>query len=120
MALAVVGAAVVAAVLLLALGYFQQRKARRTAEIVDHHGGVAMEWTNVGYVVRNPSRSKFARGDAFADGHVILDGLCGRVQPGEMLAILVTHSPPLPWLHISLMTHALGVCRDLVARANQR
>ncbi|EJD46146.1 hypothetical protein AURDEDRAFT_113810 [Auricularia subglabra TFB-10046 SS5] len=86
--LAVVGAFVVGALLLLALGYFQQRKARRTAEVVDHHGGVAMEWANIGYVVRNPSRSKFARGDAFVDGHVILDGLCGRVQPGEMLAIL--------------------------------
>ncbi|KZV99169.1 hypothetical protein EXIGLDRAFT_699586 [Exidia glandulosa HHB12029] len=86
--LAVVGALVLAALLLLGLGCFRQRKARKTGAIIDRHGGVTMEWNSVGYVVRNPHRSQFARGDAFADGHVILDGLHGRVAPGEMLAIL--------------------------------
>ncbi|KAH7107281.1 hypothetical protein BKA62DRAFT_128070 [Auriculariales sp. MPI-PUGE-AT-0066] len=86
--LAVIGALVLAILALLALGWFQQRKARIGGAKVDRHGGVTMEWTGIGYTVRNPNRSKFARGDAFADGQVILDGLSGRVEPGQMVAIL--------------------------------
>jgi len=86
--LAVIGALVAAVILLFIWGWWQQRKARTTGTKVDHHGNVTMEWSGIGYTVRNPNRGKFARGNAFDDGQVILDNLSGRVEPGQMVAIL--------------------------------
>ncbi|KAG8898006.1 hypothetical protein FRB99_007722, partial [Tulasnella sp. 403] len=100
--LAVVGSLVFLALLGFAWGWIVQRKAKAAGgsglgggvTAAERKLGVGIEWNNVGYVIRNPGTNKGRRalgiksGSDFDDGKVILNGVRGRVVPGQMLAIL--------------------------------
>lgn len=95
--LAVVGALVSAALLLLALGFRTQRAARRNG-LGDVRGArVSVHWSNLSYIIPGASRQNAWIGKArnirdgstaVNDDQVILDSVTGRVQPGQMMAIL--------------------------------
>ncbi|KAI0062057.1 hypothetical protein BV25DRAFT_1825918 [Artomyces pyxidatus] len=95
--LAVVGALGGLALFGLALGWWNRRKVRRSGaryagEGRGRHGGVAVEWTNVSYGVRRsgyglPLLSR-RRGEGLPDTKIVLNGVSGRVEPGQMLGIL--------------------------------
>ena len=96
--LAVVGGLIGLALLLLFWGLWKQRKARM-AHLVDgghgSSGGVAVQWSSISYAVPKAGaftlrwRSKTQRrDDVFNQGKVVLDGVSGRVEPGQMMAIL--------------------------------
>lgn len=95
--LAVVGAFIVLALLGFLVGWWSQRKQRRGGagyfgEGKGQHGGFAVEWTDVTYVVPRTHGTKVrlriggAKGSD--DDKVILDGISGRVEPGQLLGIL--------------------------------
>lgn len=95
--LAVVGAMVALALLGFLLGWWSQRKQRRQGagyfgEGKGQHGGFAIEWSEVTYVVPGAHSSKSwlrSRGPKdHGDAKVVLDGISGRVEPGQLLAIL--------------------------------
>ena len=95
--LAVVGAMVALALLGFLVGWWSRRKQRRRGagyfgEGKGQHGGFAIEWSDVTYVVPgvHGSRSWFRSGRSKHndDAKVILDGISGRVEPGQLLAIL--------------------------------
>lgn len=93
--LAVVGGLVALALGVIFFGWILQRRARRNSRggWGDRFGGVTTEWTGISYFV--PSQhSTFAplrrrrRTDQFNDLKVVLDNVSGRVEPGQMMAIL--------------------------------
>ena len=94
----IAGLAVVGALLLLAIGFLlfgcvKQRRARKGFSGGLGNGGVTIAWQNVSYVVQNSKifgvpRRKANRVDGFTDEKVILDNVSGRVEPGQMMAIL--------------------------------
>jgi len=95
--LAVVGVMVTLALLGFLVGWWSQRKQRRRGagyfgEGKGQHGGFAIEWSDVTYVVPSAHSSKSwlrSRGSKdHGDDKVILDGISGRVEPGQLLAIL--------------------------------
>lgn len=97
--LAVVGALLLLAVVGIVWGWLVQRKARAaggsglggTASQAERKAGVGIEWVEVGYTIQTRKRGGLlpTRGaNDFDDGKVILNGISGRVQPGEMMAIL--------------------------------
>ncbi|KAG8954684.1 hypothetical protein FRC04_011117 [Tulasnella sp. 424] len=97
--LAVVGALLLLAVIGIVWGWLVQRKARAaagsglggTASQAERKAGVGIEWVDVGYTIQTRKRGGLlpTRGaNDFDDGKVILNGISGRVQPGEMMAIL--------------------------------
>jgi hypothetical protein len=95
--LAVVGAMVALALFGFLLGWWSQRKQRRRGagyfgEGKGQHGGFAIEWSDVTYVVPGAhSRKSWLRSRVskdHGDAKVILDGISGRVEPGQLLAIL--------------------------------
>lgn len=98
--LAVVGALLLLALLAFLLGLRTQHKAKNSGATglgggisrAERQAGVGIAWSNVGYSVRRAgSRKMFGRSKAgadFDDGKVILNGVTGRIQPGEMMAIL--------------------------------
>ncbi|KZO95147.1 hypothetical protein CALVIDRAFT_555853 [Calocera viscosa TUFC12733] len=108
--LAVVGAFVLAALLLLAWGLWDQRRARagasglaEAAAAEKPPGGIGLEWNDLSYTVTPSWLSKLLRGRARAShpesgladehsaeggGKLILRGVSGRVEPGTMVAIL--------------------------------
>ncbi|KAJ7168414.1 hypothetical protein C8R43DRAFT_984293 [Mycena crocata] len=88
--LAVVGGLVLIALLFLVLGLVKQRAARRAGPDVTDGSRVAVEWTRVSYVVPTPGgRSWLGKRERGAeDNKVVLDGLSGRVAPGQMMAVL--------------------------------
>jgi hypothetical protein len=88
--LAVVGALVALALALLLLGCIAQRRARRVPkDTTPSNEGVAVEWSDVSYVVAAPKRilSRRSGREESAD-KVILDGVSGNVPAGQILAIL--------------------------------
>ncbi|KAI9508809.1 hypothetical protein F5148DRAFT_1351131 [Russula earlei] len=95
--LAVVGASIVLALLGFLIGWTRQRKQRRLGaglfgEGKGQHGGFAVEWSDVTYVVPQTYGSKgwLRTGPSKGqdDDKIILDGISGRVEPGQLLAIL--------------------------------
>ncbi|KAI0081441.1 hypothetical protein K474DRAFT_1656588 [Panus rudis PR-1116 ss-1] len=91
--LAVVGTLVLLALLFLLLGWYLQRRARRSGpKSSDTRGGRAVEWTDISYFVPGTGHrswvSRKVSGEDQADPKVVLDNVSGRVQPGQMMAIL--------------------------------
>jgi ABC-type Na+ transport system ATPase subunit NatA len=94
--LAVVGAFVALALLGFFIGWWSRKKQRRlgtgySGEGKGQHGGFAVEWSDVTYVVPRAHGSKIwlrpAQSGASHD-KVILDGISGHVDPGQLLGIL--------------------------------
>ena len=89
--LAVVGGLVGIALLCFVLGWLSQRKARKAASnSLSKRGGYPVEWNNVTYVIPHGRLLLGSRksGQTVTDDKVILDNVSGRVNPGEMMAIL--------------------------------
>ena len=98
--LAVVGVLVLLALLFLAFGIVRQRQARRLGHGLGKTGGVSVQWNDISYTIPYTSGlwatykalSPFGGKDYYGDGavsdHTILSGLSGRVEPGQMMAIL--------------------------------
>jgi len=94
--LAVVGALLFSALLLLAFGLVNQRKARRGGpghEQLEKSGRVNVEWADVGYIVPNIAGTEKWLGfsekkDGTFNDKVVLDSLSGSVKAGQMMAIL--------------------------------
>lgn len=100
--LAVVGALVFLALVLLAFGLVRQRRARRAGswdEKLEKTGGVAVQWDRISYFVPADDAAddwfggmrKWRQGKnniGFDDRKVILDNVSGRVLPGQMMGIL--------------------------------
>ncbi|THH20052.1 hypothetical protein EW146_g1242 [Bondarzewia mesenterica] len=100
--LVVVGALLAIAVFALIVGWLSRRRARKFgkgyAKEGKRHGGVIVEWNDVSYVVQGASRQSWlgrlrrrrqAVAEATPDGEkVVLDGLSGKVEPGQMMGIL--------------------------------
>ena len=92
--LAVVGGLIGIALFFLLLGWISQRRDRRAkSNPLGKRGGYSLEWSDVSYTIprggaglrlfqRNP------RDGQVTDDKVILDNVSGRVQPGQMMAIL--------------------------------
>ena len=93
--LAVVGGLIFIALLFFFLGWLSQRKARKDfSGSPAGRGGYSLEWKDITYVIPSGSTSlrKFwgapKGGHIAADDKVILDNISGRVDPGQMMAIL--------------------------------
>ncbi|KAF9063699.1 hypothetical protein BDP27DRAFT_1393878 [Rhodocollybia butyracea] len=88
--LAVVGGLLLAAVLFLLLGWFVQRRARRSGHDLKGSGNVAVKWSNVSYVVQTSTNNLWKKrsSSGYSDDKVILDSVSGHVLPGQMMAIL--------------------------------
>ena len=89
--LAVVGGLIGVALLFFLLGWLLQRKARKAPlNALAKRGGYPVEWNDITYVIPRP-RSFWGHsggGQATPDDMVILDNVSGRVDPGQMMAIL--------------------------------
>ncbi|KAG8917296.1 hypothetical protein FRC00_013810, partial [Tulasnella sp. 408] len=62
-----------------------------SASQAERKAGAGIEWTGVGYTIRNSRSGRWLStggSNGFDDGKVILNDISGRVQPGEMMAIL--------------------------------
>ncbi|KIK59076.1 hypothetical protein GYMLUDRAFT_44816 [Collybiopsis luxurians FD-317 M1] len=88
--LAVVGSLLLIAVLFLIFGWFAQRRARRSGYDKSATGNVAVQWTDVSYIVPASTNSLWRKrsSSGFNDDKVILDSVSGYVKPGQMMAIL--------------------------------
>ncbi|KAF8264261.1 hypothetical protein EI94DRAFT_1593905 [Lactarius quietus] len=95
--LATVGALIALSLFGFLVGWWTRRKQRRlgAAHIGSgkgQHGGFAVEWSDVSYLVPqahgNASWSRFGGTKAADNTKVILDGISGRVEPGQLLGIL--------------------------------
>jgi len=93
--LAVVGGLIAIALLFLLLGCLSQRKARKAvSNSLEKRGGYPLEWNDITYVIpgRGTGFRLFRRNkkddQAATDDKVILDNVSGRVDPGQMMAIL--------------------------------
>ncbi|KAI9433892.1 hypothetical protein H4582DRAFT_2112687 [Lactarius indigo] len=94
--LAAVGALIALALFGLFIGWWTRRKQRRLGaayigEGKGRHGGFAVEWSDVSYVVPRAGGSGSSLrlgGSKSLDDKVILDGINGRVEPGQLLGIL--------------------------------
>lgn len=95
--LAVVGGLIALALGFLALGCASQSKARLLGPGEGRFaksGGVAISWQDVSYIVPATGTKLFLRRrnkkaeSGFTDEKVVLDNVSGRVEPGQMMAIL--------------------------------
>ncbi|KAJ7272947.1 hypothetical protein C8J57DRAFT_1178602 [Mycena rebaudengoi] len=89
--LAAVGALVLLALLLLLFGLVKQRKARKAPNTVSGGSRVAIDWLDLSYSVKGLSgRSSLlgTRKPEADDTKVVLDCVSGRVEPGQMMAVL--------------------------------
>ena len=93
--LAVVGGLICIVLLFLFIGWLSQRKARKVpSSSLVKRGGYSLEWNDITYII--PSGSAGLRrfwgvpkvGNISTDDKVILDNVSGRVDPGQMMAIL--------------------------------
>ena len=83
--LAVVGSLLLLALLFLLLGLFRQKKARRSLADAFGHGSVTISWRDISYTI--PGSKSLSR-KAISGPTNVLDGVSGRVEPGQMMAIL--------------------------------
>lgn len=89
--LAVVGGLIGVALLFFLLGWLSQRKARKVpSDSLAKRGGYPIEWNDITYVIPHtrPFLGSVRGGKATTDDQVILDNVSGRVNPGQMMAIL--------------------------------
>ncbi|KAL5533512.1 hypothetical protein ACEPAF_5288 [Sanghuangporus sanghuang] len=91
--LAVVGALILLALAVLFFGFLSQRRARKGFHSAFGNGGVMIAWRNVSYVVPTSyafrlRRRRSSAADGYTDEKVVLDNVNGRVEPGQMMAIL--------------------------------
>lgn len=95
--LAVVGVFIALALLGFLIGWWSRKKQRRLgasyfADGKGQHGGFAVQWSGVSYFVPRAYGSKGwlrSRGSRVSgDDKIILDGISGRVEPGQLLGIL--------------------------------
>ncbi|KAH9178936.1 hypothetical protein EDB89DRAFT_1929197 [Lactarius sanguifluus] len=94
--LAAVGALIALALFGLFIGWWTRRKQRRLGaayigEGKGRHGGFAVEWSDVSYVVPQAGGSRSSvrlGGSKSSDDKAILEGISGRVEPGQLLGIL--------------------------------
>ncbi|TFK45642.1 hypothetical protein OE88DRAFT_1669039 [Heliocybe sulcata] len=97
--LAVVGSLILFALVLLLFGWILQRRARKSGAGVyglGKSGGVPIVWNGVSYVVMHSGtgwrgffgRQRSRRDNGYSDDKVVLDSVSGRVEPGQMMAIL--------------------------------
>ncbi|TFK34870.1 hypothetical protein BDQ12DRAFT_635810 [Crucibulum laeve] len=95
--LAVVGSLILISLLLLFFGWWKQRAAKRSRGHGFERSRVSVEWSDLSYIVPGLNRKnavlaalqrKKAGSAAVNDDKVILDSVSGRVQPGQMMAIL--------------------------------
>lgn len=97
--LSIVGGIVGVLLLLLLFGWFSQRWARRGSRTAVRDekgfGGVGLQWSNINYIVPNEGTSMgfvvpsfLKRGSRYGGYKVVLDGVSGVVQPGQMMAVL--------------------------------
>ena len=93
--LAVVGGLVAIASLFLLWGWLSKRKARKaTSNSPVKRGGYSVEWNDISYVIpRRTAHLRLFRRNSedsqdTTDDKVILDNVSGRVNPGQMMAIL--------------------------------
>jgi hypothetical protein len=91
--LAVVGSLIALALFFLVLGCVSQRRMRRSGSGLGAGKSVKVSWSNVGYAVQGAGSDNLFGGlrkgkrDA-NDDKVILDGVGGKVDAGQMMAIL--------------------------------
>ena len=94
--LAVVGGLILLAFLVLAYGFWAQRRARKAGpKGSSRSGGVSVEWADLSYFVPQSGsawfgsslRNRRSRRD-LSDQKVILDSVSGRVRPGEIMAVM--------------------------------
>ncbi|KZT74033.1 hypothetical protein DAEQUDRAFT_720885 [Daedalea quercina L-15889] len=93
--LAVVGALILLSLLVFTYGFWAQRRAKRAGpKSADRSGGVAVEWSDVSYFVPQSGGGwsgllrRRRRPQDLSDQKVILDSVSGRVQPGEIMAVM--------------------------------
>ena len=97
--LATVGALIALALFGLFVGWWTRRKQRRLGAAYiggggkGQHGGFAVEWSDISYVMPQAHGSGSwlplgGKTKAVDNGKVILDGISGRVEPGQLLGIL--------------------------------
>ena len=95
--LAVVGVFIALALLGFLTGWWSRKKQRRLgasyfADGKGQHGGFAVQWSGVSYFVPRAYGSKgwlrFRGSRVSGDDKIILDGISGRVEPGQLLGIL--------------------------------
>ncbi|KAJ4475603.1 hypothetical protein J3R30DRAFT_3294740 [Lentinula aciculospora] len=88
--LAVVGGLLLIAVIFLLLGWFAQKRARKSGYNQLGSGNVTVQWSNISYIVSTSPKTLWRRRNysGYSDDKVILDSISGRVLPGQMMAIL--------------------------------
>ena len=93
--LAAVGALIGLALFGFLVGWWARRRQRRLGAAYvggGKHGGFAVEWSDVSYVVPQASGSgswsRLGGTKGVGNAKVILDGISGRVEPGQLLGIL--------------------------------
>ena len=89
--LAVVGGLIGIALLFFLWGLLSQRKARKAAaNSLTKRGGYPVEWNDITYIIPRPRPflGHAGSGQATTYDKVILDNVSGRVNPGQMMAIL--------------------------------
>jgi ABC-type Mn2+/Zn2+ transport system ATPase subunit len=100
--LAVVGALVLLALSFLVFGIVRQRRARRLGSDggAGRTGGVSVHWDNINYTISHtsefvatyksliPSRRQTYNASGATSDQTILGGISGRVEPGQIMAIL--------------------------------
>ena len=93
--LAVVGGLICIVLVFFLIGWLSQRKARKAASSsLTKRGGYSLEWNDITYIIPSGNASFLHFWGSPKDDHtttddkVILDNVSGRVDPGEMMAIL--------------------------------
>lgn len=98
--LAVIGGLLLLGAALLLWGCITQRRARRVREgklPQDKQGGAGVEWSNISYVIPGAVGGRFGkRRQDVHDDKTVLDNISGRVEPGQMMAILGPSGTSLP------------------------
>ena len=123
--LAVVGGLIGLALVFLFFGWLAQRRARRSGANgwTSSFGGVTAAWTDISYFVptnHSVLPAAFARlwkgRDASEEQKVVLDNVSGRVEPGQMMAILGPSGISFfsPEINLSFSPHIFRCWKDNV------